>query len=81
MRPSLRPVNIHGEIMRLPPNCAQIFPATNRSIYILLLNAMHTGISQLSDNVNNLERFQPFVYIPGGGTFQQKMIANRYMLV
>ena len=78
MRQRWRPANIHGDIMRLPPNCAQIIPATNRSIYILLLNAIQTRIIQLSDNVNNRERFQPFLYIAGRGTFQQKIIANRY---
>ena len=36
-------------IMRLPHNCAQIIPATNQSIYILL-NAIKMHIIQLSDN-------------------------------
>ena len=48
---SRRTANILGEIMRLPPNCAQIIPATNRSY--ILLNAIQTNIIQLSNNVNN----------------------------
>ena len=72
------PVNIHDGIIRVPPNSAKIIPTSNRLIYMyILLNAIQTHINQFSDNRRQfLERFQPFLYIAGSISFQQKIFAT-----
>ena len=66
-RPASRPM--HGGIIRLLHNCAQIIPATKRPIYILL-NAIQTRSIQLSDNrqivvTDSLFRNFSAIFIPG----------------